>query len=328
MRFRLRKMDTASWLPLTDESGLKSATIRADANRNGSSPMLQSCIAEVCGQPEEGYYRIQADDGAGGLSDLGTFLMTPDESDWSCGSWATSMTGRSVLAHAAEVRFAPGSYIPMGTECSKWAAKVLARDIPAPVEYRGDAKLAEHCVIDDGATHLDGIWQVLNLVGYAMSISAAGTVTIGPKDTQPVLVIDTEAASELGCDISRSVELEDVPNVVRVYVNGESYVAENDDPDSPASITRRGRRIEAVEIDPIEREGESPVRYAQRRLAELSEVTETHDVTRKYRANVGVNSVIRVNLPEQGMAGDVTILSQSMDCDGRMIVDERWGSSR
>lgn len=323
-RYRLQRIDAATWLPASEVAGVESISFKADANRDGGSPLMQSCMLDVAGKVDEGYYRIAELDRAQ-ATPIATMLLIPDSSDYACGSWSSSLSGRSVLEQASRTYFAPGAYVPQGTDCIAWAAKLLAGTIPAPVTFEGSFNLAEHVVFDLGASHLDGVWQVLGIAGYTMTISPDGTVCIHQRPTEPALVINTANRGILGCEISRGLPIDDVPNVVRVYVDGVEFVARNDDAASPTSTVSRGRVIEYIEEDPILKDGESPMRYAMRRLSELSEVYETYDVTRRHIEGVTVNSLIRVNLPDQGIEGDFTVMSQSIDCAGELMVSETWG---
>lgn len=322
--YRLQRMDVATWLPTSEVTGVASASISRDANRDGSSPLMQSASIQVNGKVEEGYYRLAEVDGATS-TELATLLLIPDSSEYAYGTWETSASGKSVLAHASELTFAPGAYVPMSTDVIAWAAKLLSEDIPAPVVGEGSFRLAEHFVFDLGQTHLDGIWGVLDVAGYTMSIAGDGTVTIHPRPAEPALTVTTANRGVIGCEISSALPIADVPNKMKVYVDGKLYVATNDDPESPTSTVSRERDIEAIEEDPQRKDGEPPLQYAMRRLSELSEVWETYDVTRKWVDGVVENSLVRVNLPEQGIEGDFVVMSQDVDCEGDVFVSETWG---
>lgn len=323
-RYRLQAIDASTWLPASEVAGVESISFRADANHDGGSPLMQSCMLDVAGRIDEGYYRISELDGAQ-ATPIATMLLIPDSSDYACGSWSSSLSGRSVLEQASKTYFAPGAYVPQGTDCIAWAAKLLADTIPAPVTFDGSFNLAEHVVFDLGASHLDGIWQVLGIAGFTMTIAADGTVCMRQRPNEPALVINTANRGLIGCEISMGLPIADAPNVVRVYVDGVEFIARNDDAASPTSTVSRGRVIEHIEEDPILKDGESPTRYAMRRLSELSEVYETYDVARRHIEGVAANSLIRVNLPEQGIEGDFTVMSQSIECTGGIDVSETWG---
>lgn len=323
--YRLTRIDPVTWLPIEEVGGFKSASVKADANRDGGSPLVQSCMVDVTGKLDEGYYRISRLGGDTSVAYVATVLLMPESSDWARGAWSSSVSGRSVLEEASKTYFAPGAYVPQGTDCIAWARGILADSIPAPVEAVGSFRLSEHVVLDLGASHLDGVWQVLGIAGFAMGVEADGTVRIRPRPTEPALTVNTANRGLLGCEIHGGLPIADVPNVVRVYVDGIEFVARNDAPASPTSTLSRNRVIEHIEEDPVMKDGESPADYAERRLGELSEVYETYDVTRRQVDGVTVNSLIRVNLPEQGIEGDFIVMSQSIECTGEIYVDETWG---
>lgn len=323
--YRLARIDPDTWLPVAEVGGLKSASVKSDSNRDGSSPLVQSCMIDVSGKLDEGYYRISKIGADTSVTDVATVLLVPDSSEWSHGAWSSSVSGMSVLKQAAETYFDPGLYVPSGTDCVEWAARLLADAIPAPVEHAGSFRISEHVVFDLGASYLDGVWQVLGIAGFSICVEPDGTVRIRQRPTEPALTVNTANRGIIGCEISSGLPIADIPNVMRVYVDGNEFVAENDDPASPTSTVSRGRRIEAIEEDPAMKEGESPMAYAVRRLSELSEVYETYDVTRIWTRGIGVNDVVRVNLPEQGIEGDFTVMSQSLECSGGLMVSETWG---
>lgn len=324
-KWRVQNIDASTWLPVTDTVGVKSMSVRKDSNHDGSSPLLQSGDMELTGKISEGYYRISKLEDDMTQTTVATLLLTPDTSDWKYGAWSSSATGSSVLKQASTVYFKPGAYVPQGTDGVAWVAAVLREDIPCPVKAEGSFKLSEHIVFDLGASHLDGIWQVLDVANFTLSINAEGEVTICQKPTIPVLNIGTANRGLLESEITFNRQISDVPNVVRVYVDGREYRASNDDPASPTSTVTRGLVTEILEEDPTMKEGESPIQYAMRKLIEQGEIYETYDVVREYVEGVEPNSLIRVNLPDQDMNGYYTVLSQSITCEGDIRIEETWG---
>lgn len=321
--WRVRRIDPELWLPTEEVHGIRSASIKRSTN-DSSSPLLESGELKVSGEIEEGYYRIEELASSGELIEIATLLFVPDDREWAHGSWGGNASGKSVLAPAAERKFKPGEYAPKGIDGASWCASRLREVIKAPVIVEGGFKLGEHVVFDLGSSYLDGIWNVLDVGAFCMQIAGDGTVTIRSKDMEPTLIITSDGKG-LMPTIKRGLPIDDVPNVLKVYDGTDVAIARNDDPQSPTSTVSRGREIEEVEDSPTRKEGESLQGYADRKLAELSEIYETYDIEREYQRGVMPYSIARTNLPEQGIAGDFRIMSQSLDCTKEIKVGETWG---
>lgn len=321
--WRVRRIDPDMWLPIEEVHHVRSASIKRSIN-DGSCPLLESGEITLSDTIDEGYYRIELLRSSGDLINIATLLFLPDDSDYSFGAWNGSASGRSVLAPAAEKKFKPGIFAPKGVDAPTWAADKLREAIKAPVSVEGSFKLGEHVVFDLGSSYLDGVWKVLDVGGFCIQIAGDGSVTIRSKAQEPSLIITSDGKG-LSPKITRSLPIDDVPNVLKVYEGANEATARNDDPESPTSTVSRGREIEVVEDSPTKEEGESLANYTSRRLAELSEVYETFDVEREFVDGIYPYSIVRVNLPAPGVAGDLRIMSQDIECEYDINVGETWG---
>ena len=329
--WRVRKVDEATWLPTTAVSGVDGATVKLSTG--DKAPLLMSGELELSGELEPDWYRIEMmaeQDGASALVAIATLLFEPDGAQWSHGFWGGSVTGRSTLAYAAERRFSPGAYAPKGSDGAKFAADLLRECIPAPVRTIGGFELNNHVVFDlgkpsEGCSYLDGVWAVLDAAGWCMSIDGEGAVTIAPMPDEPALTLGHGTLGLLMPDLTRSLPIDDVPNVVRVYEGSEMAEARNDDPDSPTSTVARGREIQHVEDSPSRIDGETLRGCAERRLAELSDIYETVDIEREYAPDVAPYSAVRVALAEPGLYGDFRVMSQTITCGAGVRVGETLG---
>ena len=321
--WRVRKIDAGTWLPAHEVGGVDGVSISRKVGKDAK--MLESAMMDVTGTLGEGYYRVELLDDVASLVDVATMLFAPDGFEWNHRKWSGSMSGRSVLAPASERRLSPGAYAPKGVDGAQWCVDMLSGVIDAPVTREGSFSLAQHVVFDLGDSHLDAVWAVLDAAGWCMQISGDGTVTVREMPSEPSLVIDSSDAAILMPNLSRSMPIEDVPNVLRVYDGATEHVAENDDPASPTSIPARGRRIEKVEEDPTLREGETYGQYARRRLAELGDICEEMDIEREHVDGIVPYDVIRANLPEPGVVGDYRVMSQTVRCGNGITVGETWG---
>jgi len=320
--WRVRRINPELWLPTEEVPGIRSASIKRSTNDD--TPLLESGELEVSGEIEEGYYRIEELASSGELIEIATLLFVPDDAEWSHGGWGGNASGKSVLAPASERKFKPGEYAPKGIDGASWCASRLREVIKAPVVVEGGFKLGEHVVFDLGSSYLDGIWNVLGVGAFCMQITGDGTVTICSKDMEPSLIITSDGKGLIP-PIKRGLPIDDIPNVLKVYDGTDEAIARNDDPRSPTSTVARAREIEEVEDSPTRKEGESLQGYANRKLAELSEIYETYDVEREYQRGVMPYSIVRVNLPGQGIVGDFRVMSQSAECEKEIKIGETWG---
>ena len=318
--WRVRRIDEATWLPADVVDGVESVSIRRSTGKD--APLLESASLDVTGLLDEGYYRVEMADG-GIWTSVATMLFSPENPEYSKRAWGGGNSGRSVLAPASEKRFEPGSYAPRGADGAEWIAARLAECIVAPVETIGTFSLSEHAVFDIGASYLDGIWKVLDAVGWCMQVSGEGVVTVREIPAEPKMTV-SESSGILMPGISRTPIPVDTPNVLRVYDGDDMAEAVDDDPESPTSVQARGRVIEAVEDGPTRREGETLQQYAERRLAELTDVYETYSVRREH-AGMLPYDIWDSNLPEPGLCGLFRVTDQAIECERGVTVEEKWG---
>ena len=322
-RIRVRRIDDETWRPSGELSGVDSASVTRSVAKD--APLMQSGDMDVSGIVSEGHYAIDMVEDTGNVHPIATLLFAPDGTEWSHRSWSGSLAGRSVLAPAAERRTRQGEYAPKGAMAAALCARMLRESIAAPVVVEGDFALGEHVVFDLGGSYLDAVLSVLDTGGFCVQVSGDGTVTIREMPTEPSLVINSANRGLLMPKITRRMPISDVPNVLYVYDGDQEAVAVNDDPTSPTSIQARGRRIEQVEENPTRKEGETLQQYADRRLAELSDVYETYDVEHEWVDGLLPYSIVRVNLPEAGIDGDFRVMDQDLECGRGIQVGATWG---
>lgn len=323
-RWKVRTIDEDTWTPGGEVDGIDSVTV--SRSTNDSAPLLESADMDYTGELEEGYMRVEEQMSDGTSRPIATMLFSPDDSTWSHGTWSGTATGYSVLLPASERRFSPGEYAPKGVDVAAWCASILRSDIDAPVVSEGHVALGEHAVFDLGTTHLDGVWKVLDSVGWCLQIGCDGTVNIRELPSSPSFVADRSAESLLMPKVDRSLPVFDVPNVLKVYDGEQEAIARNEDPSSATSIPSKGREVEAdPEESPTRREGETLRQYADRRLSEISEVYEKYDVEREWVDGVVPYDIVRSNLQRCGVTGDFRVMSQTIECEAGIKVGETWG---
>jgi len=326
MSWRVRKIDESSWLPTEEVGGIDSVTVKRAYGKDAE--LIESGEMSFTGSLDEGWYRIEALGAQGStkqVEPIATLLFSADGADWSHNTWGGTMTGMSVLAYASERKFGLGAYAPKGADGAAYAAELLSNCIPAPVKTEGSFVLNDHIVFDLGSTIISGVWAILDSAGWCMQIDGDGTVTVMPKPTEYSLELTTETLGLVMPDASKSLPIEDVPNVMKVYDNEQYAEVRNDDADSPTSTVSRGRDIEEVEENPTRVDGETLYAYARRRLIELSDIYETIDIEREYVSGVLPYSNVRVSLAKAGIDGDFMSMSQTVECSHEIKVGETLG---
>lgn len=326
MSWRVRKIDEESWLPTDTISGVDSVTIKRATGDDAQ--LIESGDMSYSGNLSEGWYRIEAMGEYGASSavePIATLLFACDGSEWNHGTWGGSMTGSSVLTYASEKRFKSGEYAPKGADGALYAAELLRKCIPAPIEVEGSFTLSDHVVFDLGSSIIDGVWAILETAGWCMQIAGDGTVTIMQKPTGYSLELTTETRGIVMPNLSTSLPISNVPNVVKVYDGEQSAEAVNDDPSSQTSTVSRGREIESVEENPVRVDGETLAAYARRRLIELSDIYETIDIEREYVSGVLPYSAVRVSFAEAEIDDDYMVMSQTIECSHGIKVGETLG---
>lgn len=328
-RWRVMRVDEGTWQGVYELPGAVSATISRDCT--DSVPLLESASveADLDGEFEEGYYRIEAvctQDGDAEAVPIATVLLSEGSGIFSRGIRTATLDGSSVLQPAADEKFDHGSYAPRGADGAQVVARLLSSVTPAPVETVGGFTLSDNIVYNLGASYLEGVWAVLDSAGWCIRIAEDGTIRIcekpmEPDETFPVLAPDI-IMPELGYESG----LSSIPNVY-IAIDGEQVAeAINDDPASPTSTASRGRRVVEVDSSPSRVDGESLQAYARRRLGEARTVTAMkYSYRREYFPGIVPFDVLRAHIPDAGIDGYVRVTSQTLTLAQGIDVEETAG---
>lgn len=311
--WRVREIDRETWLPFREVACVESARVKRAMGKD--APLMESGEMTVTGEVTEGYYRIEMLRASGRLSNIATLLFTPDGSEFDHGVWGGTVTGKSVLTPAEDKKFGPGEYAPNGVDGALYCAGLLRGLIDAPVEVRGSFFLSEHVVFELGEEVISGIWKVLDAGGFCMQIQGDGTVVIKEIPKYATIILNASNRCKLMPKMSRSLPIEDVPNSITVYEDGQEVTYSNDDPASPISTVSRKRVIEVAEENPTRKEGETLFQYAKRRLEELSDVYETIDIEHEEIDGAYPYEPVSANLPRESLEGEFRFMSQDVECE-------------
>lgn len=321
--FELCKVNTGTWAASERVSGVTSLSIKKSGTE--SVPLIENATLECDEQVDDGWYTVfVVVDGTEKVA-LGTYLFeaTSEHFKWSYGTYKYS--GFSVLKPADESMVTVGSFVAKGTNGAEEAAKLLRSCIPAPVSVIGGFSLSDNVVLSIGMSKLAAAWALLDSGGYCIMIDGLGNVTIQKAPSEPSLRLTSDNMNLLMPEIDIDRKTQGVPN--RYYAVSGSMVATavNQDPDSPTSYQSRGRWIDTCDKSPKRVNGETLQEYAQRRLEEVSTVTASIKYKREFVPDVVPFSIVRIDLPSHGIAGDYVVESQSITCGNGVYVDETAG---
>jgi hypothetical protein len=237
------------------------------------------------------------------------------------------------------------------------AYDLLRENMRAPViPTESDTTLAHDFVADPNDTWLSYINALIanakytvyddsnnprwTRTGYTLALDELGRVMFSPKrdiaSMQPVWTYNDDNSSILHPEISVNRDLYGIPNVVEVVYShrldnsGELVryaTAENNDPNSPVSIQRRGRKIKRRITDPDFFGGVPSQRqleeYAEQALKELSTLEYTVNYTHGY-CPVRIGDCVRLNYTRAGLNNvKAKVISQSISCTPGCPVSEK-----
>ena len=323
--WRMFGVNRETWADGDEVGGLFSATINGDVKDQLIQHGDIVIDAAVGDRLDPGYYRIAMTARQGASVervDIATLLCESTSDAVDRGNAALAVVGQSVLYPASADSIMAGSYAPKGVDGAEFAAGLLRASINAPVTVEGGFSLDQH-VVFEGCSVLDAARLVLDAGGYLLSVNGRGEVSIRPRMTEPMLVLDNANARLLQPSVSRSLDYSQIPNVYRVTQGTETVEAVNDDPNSPTSTVTRGWRKVELDENPIRVNGETLGGYADRMLEERSIVPDTRTYTREWWPGVYVGSYVRGTIASVGIDGLFRVDSQQLTCDKGITVQEQ-----
>ena len=326
--WRVFRVDRRTWADAELVGGVSEVEVERTCDEDApllerGSMVVDAAIGDAF---QEGYYRVVMTATQGSESrrvDVATLLCCSVEGDVNRRVDTREVLGRSVLYPASVTELETGSYVPAGVDCVSFCAVLLRASINAPIVKGGSFVLDEHLVFDGGTTVLGAVWKVLDAGGYVIQIAGDGTVSIGPKPTDPALVLDRANARLLHPTIHHQLDYSEVPNRYIASDGGDEAVAVNDDPSSMTSTVTRGWVHDVRDDSPTRVNGETLTAYAQRRLEEESMVYDVRTYTREWWPDIFPFSVVRGSLASVDLDGDLRVVSQTLTCGLGITVEEQ-----
>ena len=222
-----------------------------------------------------------------------------------------SLTCFSVLKPAEDVLLTRGWYAPAGMSGAELVRRLLSVS-PAPIITEEDSPvLAESIVAEDGENNLSMADRILDAIGWRLRIDGDGTIRIMPPAQEPSARFDQIDNDMIEPKIKITADWYSCPNVLIAVAGDVTAIARDDDPDSPLSTVSRGREVWKKESCSLSA-SESVAGYARRRLKELQRVRQTVSYTRRYLPDVMPGDIVGLNYPEQNLAGNYGVQSQSI----------------
>ena len=328
--WRVLHIDPETWSPDGDLPNCSSVSISKDAD----SELLETCSLDVdllASQEafDEGWYRIQmiATQGpACELINVATMLFSADSGNIDKGRNTMSVSGTSVLRPAADRKMKLGDFIAKGDNGAEYAARLLRECIVPQVSVVGNGFTVDNYIVfDEGTSYLEAAWEILDTGGWIIRIDGNGLVTICEKPEDAALVVSYgEAKIEPGVSYSRA--LSEVPN--RYYAIddlGNTAEVVNDLAWSKTSYSAKGRYIDYIDTSPEPINNEGLLGYVKRRLEEESTVYKYYTYTRPFNPNVDLFDKVVMNMPGQGLYGELRVTTQNLSFAKNIKVKEKAG---
>ena len=326
--WRVSVVDQDTWADARDLDGVVKVSVSRD--NTADVPLLETGSIEIdtAGQFPTNWLRVNMIvDGAERVP-VATMLFERVSRHTERGSVVTAR-GRSVLQPAADMDLLyadPKGYAASGSDGAAYAARIIAKCTPAPVRVDGSFTLSDDVNFDSACKCLEAAWKVLKAGGFCIQIEGDGTVRVMPVPTEPSLELGKANAGLLIPGVDDDFSAVDVPNRYTAVLGGVTASAVNVDSGSDASYAVRRRWVDADrDTDPILVNGEDLQAYCERRLAEESTVTRRYSYTREYWPGIAPYSLVRATLRENGLEGDLRVMTQELECGAGVTVSETAG---
>lgn len=229
----------------------------------------------------------------------------------------------SVLKPADDIPLPRGYFVGGGTNAPELIKNELLKDSPAPVVIDGEAPpLAKTIIAENGESKLSLAVKLLTAINWRFRIKGDGTIHICPKGNDVVASFDTLDNDVVEPQISVDYDWYKCPNVFQAVIDGASYVARDDDPNSVLSTVRRGREIWQTEENPTLNSGETATQYVKRRLKEEQTAIMKVSYNRRFYPDVTIGDCVNMNYPAQNVKGVFRILSSSFNLSYGATVSE------
>lgn len=305
------KVDPSTWRDVA-LIGITGGTIKREQTGKRQSADLDCVNYHIA---VEQWVRIYIDikqDGSTAHIPLFTGLATSPDDDINGTLTSNSLTCFSVLKPAEDVLLPRGWYASKGVVGADLVRQLLTVS-PAPVVV-ADASpvLSDSIIAEDGESNLSMIDRVLDAINWRLRVEGDGTIYVIPKATAPVVMFDPLSNDVIETKIKVSADWYSCPNVFMAVAGDVTGIARDDDADSILSTVNRGREVWKRETSCNLAQNESIAEYATRKLKEAQNAKQTVSYDRRYIPDVLPGDLITMNYPQQNIAGEYTVNSQSV----------------
>ena len=218
----------------------------------------------------------------------------------------------SVLKVSADILLPLGWFAPARTNGGA-LIKILLSDLPCPVELdEGSPNIISSFVAGDADSKLSVAQEIAAAINWQIKVNGDGSVRICPKPLTIAGTFDNIENDIIETSVTDSRDIFNVPNVLRVTLNGSAATARDDEPDSIYSTINRGREIWHQEAAKLAA-GESLGEYAARRLKELQNPSRKLSYSRRFQPDVDVNDLVSIVYPKQNIGDVFRVQSQTIE---------------
>lgn len=326
-------VDPSTWKDSHQIDTITSCTINRDLTEEtlgsatlNSNETLDECYVRA--------YLVVIQNGVTDKIPLGTFLVQTPSTGFNGKASSITMDAYTPLIELKNDTPPIGYSLLKNEVIMSTASRLCEENLRAPVVVTD----SEHTLYSDFVSNLDDTWMsfLTDLIAnakYQFGLDEMGRVIFEPvqdmRSLQSVWTYNDDNSSILHPDITDERDLYGIPNVVEVvYSTNAGFISArviNDDPNSPVSITNRGRIVRYRDTNPsfsgIPSQDEIDA-YAEQLLRNLSclehKVTYTHGY-----CPVRIGDCVLLNYKRAGLNNvKAKVISQSIRCETGCPVEE------
>ncbi len=331
--FEYYEVDPTSWKDIKKIDTITSSSI----NRDSGTDTLGSASIDMENTIGECYVRIYLIVKQNNITHkepMGTFLIQTPSSSFDGKTRKVSVDAYTPLLELKE-NPTPLGYSLLEDDNIMREAYLLSRDncrVPV-IETESDKTLTGNFVSNTEDTWLSYIRDLIAQAKYTFGLDEMGRILFNPvqktEELQPKWTFNDDNSSILFPELTLKHDLYKVPNVVEVVCStGTTKITsrvENNDPNSPTSIIKRGREILYRDTNP-DIHGyptqEQLDEYAENLLSKLSSVEYSISYSHAY-CPVTIGDCVRLNYKSAGLTDvKAKIISQSISCKPGCTVKE------
>ena len=331
--FEYYEVDPNTWKDIKQITNITSSTM----NRDDGTDTLGSASIDIENTIGECYIRIYLIVKQYDITyreSLGTFLIQTPSSSFDGKTRKVSIDAYTPLLELKE-NPTPLGYALLKNDNIMREAYLLIKDncrIPV-IETESNKQLTADFVADTNDSWLSFIRDLITQAKYSFGLDELGRIIFKPiqktEELQPKWTFNDDNSSILLPELNLKHDLYKIPNVVEVVCStGTTIVTsriENNDPDSPTSIAKRGRRILYRDTKPDIHGYPTQAQldeYAENLLSSLSSVEYTISYSHAY-CPVTIGDCVRLNYNAAGLKDiKAKIISQSISCKPGCTVKE------